>query len=211
MTEPLKSVGGETLSKERSRQFVRNYKERSLNIVAGVPEGVVVDLIQVLEKARREERVIFLCGNGGSAATSGHLACELGKEGSWGKQQRFRMLSLADGIPWMTAIANDSDYSRIFVEQLKNFGSPGDVLLAFSGSGNSQNVVEAVVWARQNGLYSVGITGEPGGRLALEAEHVIQVPSSHIGHIQEGHFLIQHLLAYFFIECVTESEPGNLG
>ena len=204
MTEPLKSVEEETLPEELRRQFVREYKERSLRIVGGVPEAVVVDLIQVLERARRDERVIFLCGNGGSAATSGHLACELGKEGSWGKKQRFRILSLADGVPWMTAIANDSDYSRIFVEQLKNFASPGDVLLAFSGSGDSSNVVEAVSWAKHNGVYTVGITGQPGGRLALEAEHVIQVPSSHIGHIQEGHFLIQHLLAYFFIECETE-------
>lgn len=202
MVEPVKSEPDVLL--RRIKEFVEDYKGRTLEALAAVPQEPVIKLVQVLEEARQTGKTIFLCGNGGSAATSSHLACELGKEGSWGKDRRFRVLSLADGIPWLTAIANDSEYSRIFVEQLKNFADAGDVLLAFSGSGNSANVVSAVVWARQNGLYTAGITGEPGGKLAQEAELVIRVPSAHIGHIQEGHFLIQHLLAYFFIESFPE-------
>lgn len=202
MDDPVKAVPEELL--QRSRDFVGDYKRRTLEALAALPEEPVIAVIEILERARLEGKTIFLCGNGGSAATCSHLACELGKEGSWGKDRRFRVLALTDCIPWMTAIANDSEYSRIFVEQLKNFADRGDILLAFSGSGNSANVVSAVNWARHNGIYTVGITGDPGGLLAQQAEQVIRVPSPHIGHIQEGHFLIQHLLAYFFIECLPD-------
>ena len=110
------------------------------------------------------------------------------------------MLALTDNVSWITALANDTDYSQIFVEQLKNYASPDDILIAFSCSGNSPNVLEAVQWANENSLVTVGVTGRPGGKLGEMAGYPIFVESSHMGHIEEGHFLIQHLVGYYFME-----------
>jgi len=110
------------------------------------------------------------------------------------------VLALTDNVSWITALANDTDYAQIFVEQLKNYASPDDILISFSGSGNSPNVLEAVQWANENSLVTVGVTGRPGGKLGEMARYPIFVESSHMGHIEEGHFLIQHLVGYYFME-----------
>lgn len=181
-------------------QFIRTYKEKALKAIQDIPDAEVGTLIELLGEARRAGRQIFTCGNGGSASTASHLANDLGKGASVGRERRFRVLALTDNIAWMTALANDLDYSEIFVEQLKNYANPEDVLIAFSGSGNSPNVIKAVEWANENGLKTVGITGRPGGKLGKTALHPVFVESSHMGRIEEGHFLIQHLAGYYFME-----------
>ncbi len=184
----------------RPIDYIRDYMGQSGKTLESLPAQPVSDLIGLLEDVRKQGGQVFVCGNGGSAAMASHLAGELGKEASWGRDQRFRVISLADNLPWILAIANDLDFNQIFVEQLKNFGCPGDLLIVFSTSGNSGNVLEVVRWANENQLVTVGITGEPGGQLAHEYKLPIRVPSSHTGRIQEGHFLIQHLIAYYFAE-----------
>lgn len=183
-----------------SLAYVHQYKEKCREVLDKIPELVVANLIEVLKNARDEDRQIFLCGNGGSAATASHFATDLGKGASLGCDKRFRVLSLTDNVPWMTAMANDTDYSRIFVEQLRNYARSGDVLLAFSGSGNSPNVICAVEWANQNGLVTVGITGRPGGKLGQLARHPIFAESGHMGFIEDTHFVIQHIVGYYFME-----------
>lgn len=184
-----------------SGDYVKAYLQQALRILERIPRQRVVELIDLLRTARENEQQIFLCGNGGSAATASHFANDLGKGASLAASRRFRVLSLTDNVPWMTALANDTDYSQIFVEQLKNYARSGDLLVAFSGSGNSPNVLEAVRWANENGLRTVGVTGRPGGALAQLARHAIHVESDHMGHIEEGHFLIQHLVGYYFMEA----------
>ena len=180
--------------------YLRTYKEKSLEAQRAVSEKDVSRLVELLGVAREGKKQIFLCGNGGSAATASHLANDLGKGASYDRQKRFRVLSLTDNISWITALANDIDYAQVFVEQLKNYAEEGDLLIVFSGSGNSPNVLRAVEWGNENGLTTVGITGRPGGSLGKLAHHVIFVESSHLGHIEEGHFLIQHLVGYYFME-----------
>ncbi|MDE2925043.1 MAG: SIS domain-containing protein [Acidobacteriota bacterium] len=189
------------------KSYVAAYKKNSLRVLEGVPDDLVADLASRLESARRNGRQIFVCGNGGSAASASHLANDLGKGASYGRSPRFRVLSLTDNIPWISAVANDYDYDQVFVEQLRNYGRSGDLLLAFSGSGNSPNVINAVGWANRNGIATVGITGRSGGKLSQCARHVIRVDSSHMGHIEEAHFLILHLVSYFFME--TPEDPGR--
>jgi D-sedoheptulose 7-phosphate isomerase len=193
------------MSKERCRtgatDYVSSYKKTSLGVLDKIPEEEIVELIGLLGEARDAERQVFLCGNGGSAATASHLASELGKEASLEQSKRFRILSLTDNVSWITALANDLAYDQVFVQQLRNYARADDLLVAFSGSGNSSNVLEAVAWGNENGLVTVGITGQPGGKLAELARHPVLVESDHMGHIQEGHFLIQHLLSYYFIEA----------
>ncbi len=180
--------------------YLKSYKEKSLGVMQRISEDEVAQLITLLADAREANRQIFLCGNGGSASTASHFANDLGKGASWTREHRFRVLALTDNVSWITALANDTDYSQIFVEQLKNYASSDDLLIAFSGSGNSPNVLEAVQWANENSVLTVGITGRPGGKLGEMARYPIFVESSHMGHIEEGHFLIQHLVGYYFME-----------
>ena len=180
--------------------YLRAYKERSLLVLEQIGEQQIAEFIDLLAAARGQGQQIFLCGNGGSAATASHLANDLGKGASLGRDPRFRVLALTDNISWITALANDTDYSQIFSEQLKNYARQDDLLVAFSGSGNSPNVIAAVEWANRNHLFTIGVTGRPGGWLAQEAGHTVFVESSHMGHIEEGHFLIQHMVAYYFME-----------
>jgi len=180
--------------------FVRGYRERCVAVLDRLPSEAVAMLIAILRGARTAGQHIFVCGNGGSAATASHFAAGLGKDGSWGRQRRFRVSTLTDNVPWITALANDSDYSQIFVEQLKNHAHPGDVFIAFSASGNSANVLRAAEWGNENDLATVAITGRAGTPLGSISRHCIAVESGHIGHVEEAHFLIQHLVTYYFIE-----------
>ena len=180
--------------------FIEKYGLASAKALADLPAAAVIQLIELLEDRRRQDRQIFTCGNGGSAVMASHLASELATEPLEEEARRFRVNSLTDNVAWISAIANDTDYSKIFVEQLKNLAREGDLLIAFSCSGNSENVIRAVDWARQNGLTTVGITGRTGGRLAEIAELVVAVPSAFTPHIQEGHMRIQHLISYYFAD-----------
>ncbi len=181
--------------------FAASYLRSSAAVLQAIPAAETAHLIEVLKVARAAKRQVFICGNGGSAATASHFAAGLGKDGSWGRTRKFRALALTDNVAWITSLANDTDYSQVFVEQLKNHAAENDVLIVFSGSGNSANVLRAVEWANDNGLVTVGITGLPGGELARIAHHCICVGSEHLGHVEEGHFLIQHLITYFFMQA----------
>ena len=187
--------------------YIKSYKARALATMEAIPEEQVAALIELLARARQEGGQIFVCGNGGSAASASHLANDLGKGASVGRDLRFRVLSLTDNIAWITALANDSTYAQIFVDQLRNFARPGDLLIAFSGSGNSPNIVQAVEWAEKEGILTVGVTGQPGGKLGQIARYPILVESSHMGHIEEAHFLILHLASYYFME--GEQQEGQ--
>lgn len=188
------------MDNEKVRNYIVDYKQRLHAVVEALPESELGELIRLLAEARLQGRKIFVCGNGGSAATATHFVSDMGKGASLGAEARFQILALTDNIPWMTSLANDLDYSEVFLEQLKNFASPGDLLIAFSGSGNSPNVIKAVTWARETGLVTVGLTGRPGGELGKIADYPVFVESGHMGRIEDGHFLIQHILGYFFME-----------
>ena len=185
---------------EPIQEFIRAYKSQTLAALEQVTEESVQQLIGMLAECREAGRQIFICGNGGSATTASHFASELGKGGSTPSGNRFRVLALTDNVAWMTALANDLDYDQVFIEQLKNYARPGDLLIALSSSGDSSNVIQVVLWANQQGLDTIGMTGFPGGKLARLARYPIQVPSSHTGHIEDGHFLIQHLAGYYFMQ-----------
>jgi D-sedoheptulose 7-phosphate isomerase len=183
-----------------ARTFAEGYLCRSADVLRAISPDELARLIELLEGARSGGHQVFICGNGGSAATASHFAAGLGKEGSWEQPVRFRALALTDNTAWLTALANDTDYGRIFVEQLKNYARPSDVLVAFSGSGNSDNVLRAVEWANEQGLVTVGITGQSGGKLGALAALRVSVGTDHMGHVEEGHFLIQHLITYYFLQ-----------
>lgn len=157
----------------------------------------------ILLGARAQGRMIFIIGNGGSAATASHMANDLNKGASVPGQPRFRAMALTDNVPLMTAWANDTRYDRIFVEQMTNFFEPGDVVLAISGSGNSPNVVAAIEWARRAGGVTIGLTGGTGGRLRELAECSIVVPSGWMEQIEDAHLAVAHALCVSLRSRIT--------
>jgi D-sedoheptulose 7-phosphate isomerase len=151
-------------------------------------------------QARQEGRQLFVCGNGGSAATASHLANDLGKGASYGRESRFRVIALTDNVPWITALANDVGYEAIFAEQLRNLGQRGDLLIAISGSGNSPNVLNAVQVARARGMRTMGWCGFGGGKLAGLVDLPVVVGSHHMGRVEDVHAILMHLICYYFME-----------
>ncbi len=145
-----------------------------------------------------QEKMIFVFGNGGSALTASHFAEDLAK-GTLSDSDlrqccrpRIRVISLADNVGWITALANDLAYDQIFVQQLVNLAGEGDLALAISGSGNSANVVNAVRWANANGLVTFGLTGFDGGELRRIQQLGLHVPVYDMGMIEAIHSCVLH-------------------
>ena len=124
--------------------FTEGYKQQLLTALDTLDLPRVEQAIRWFEEVRDQGRQIFTCGNGGSASTASHFVTDMVKGASFGKEKRFRIHALTDSLATLTAYSNDVSYDAVFVEQLKNFAQPGDILLAISGSGNSPNVLRAV-------------------------------------------------------------------
>ena len=187
--------------------FPATYLE-SLQLTLGrISMDKVNEAIEWMRQARDEGRTIFTCGNGGSASTASHFVCDVVKGASFNRAKRFRIMALTDSLPTITAYSNDVNYDCVFVEQLKNFAQPGDLLLSISGSGNSPNVLRAVEFANQSGLKTIGLTGRDGGQLGKLSQLEINVADPHMGRIEDGHMIVCHMLAYYFMD--TERPGGG--
>src|ERR1051326_9378488 len=136
--------------------FPEAYKTDLLRTIETIDLAKVDQAIEWFKEARDAGRHIFVCGNGGSAATASHFACDIVKGASFNRQSRFRIMALTDQIPTLTAYANDVSYDAVFVEQLKNFAEPGDLFMGISGSGNSPNVLRAIEYANSIGCHMIG-------------------------------------------------------
>lgn len=155
-------------------------------------EGIACAAALVVDSLKAGGKIMF-CGNGGSAADSQHLAAEL-----MGRYKRDRTplaaLALTVDTSALTAIANDYAYEQVFARQLRGVGRKGDVLFAFSTSGNSANIITALGEARGMGIVTIGLTGESGGKMKDACDLCIRAPSSEINHIQEMHIAIGHMI-----------------
>ncbi len=180
--------------------FPQLYRSKLLRALDSIPLDKVEEAIRILTRARDEGRTIFVCGNGGSASTASHFVCDMVKGASYGRSSRFRIQALTDSLATITAYANDCSFEHIFVEQLKNFAKPGDIVIALSGSGNSANVIRAVEYANSIGCCTIGLSGRDGGKLAPLVQLSIHVPESHMGRIEEAHFTVCHMIGYHFME-----------
>jgi D-sedoheptulose 7-phosphate isomerase len=186
------------------QDFIENYLAKQQQVLSELPKTQIAKLILVFEKAWHENRQIFACGNGGSAANASHFITDLSKGASDQLGKPFRGMSLNDNTPWITALGNDYAYEDIFVRQLMNFAHPGDLFMGLSVSGNSPNVVKATSWAKENGLFTIALTGAGDNQLAHLAEFVIQIPDQHFGRVEDLQMGICHLICYAFIEGVGE-------
>lgn len=181
-------------------EHLKSYMEDLNSAIAALDLEGVRRIRDACAVVRDQGKQIFVCGNGGSAATASHMSNDLGKGASYGRELRFKVLSLTDNVPWMTALANDVGYDQIFAEQLRNFGQEGDLLIAISGSGNSPNVLNAVQVARELGVKTAGLTGFGGGKLAGMVDLSVVVDSHHMGRVEDLHMIVVHLICYYFME-----------
>jgi D-sedoheptulose 7-phosphate isomerase len=182
------------------REWIAGYVADQKAALDSIPVDAVDTLVQRFQQALREDRQIFVFGNGGSAANASHFATDLGKGSSDRLNRRFRVLSLNDNVSWMTALGNDYAYEDLFVRQLMNYARAGDLVLTLSVSGNSPNLVKALEWSRKNGLHTIALVGAKRGRMADLAHQVIVINDTHYGRVEDAQMGICHMLCYAFME-----------
>jgi len=176
----------------------RGFLDRVAQELARINPAEVKALADAVYDCYQHGRFVFLCGNGGSGSNCSHFCEDLGKctllraDYDNDRKKRLRILSLTDNTPYILAWANDEGFERVFAEQLKNLASPGDLLIAISGSGNSPNVLRAVEWANRNGLKTFGCTGFDGGKLRKLAHQGLHVPLDDMGIVESIHLTAFH-------------------
>jgi len=171
---------------------VSSYFKHLSRTIEKLPLEAMNQIVETILQAYDNGHMIFLFGNGGSAALASHFACDLGKGTVNGNNKRFRVLALTDNVPLMTAWANDAQYEDIFAEQLINFVGPNDVAFAISGSGNSPNVLRALKVARDAGAITLGITGFQGGKMKDLCDQCMIVPCDNMQIIEDLHLCTTH-------------------
>jgi len=174
-----------------------NYLDEQIKCIEKIQKNhskTIESIFHLLENARDNKNTIFVMGNGGSASTASHFTSDLLKTGILKNKNRIKAISLSDNIPVMLAWSNDSSFDNIFVGQLENFLQKNDIVIGISGSGNSQNVINAIDYARKNYAKTISLTGKDGGRLSKKSEINLTVPSNDMLTIETMHLLITHLL-----------------
>lgn len=173
-------------------ESLQHYTTTLQDVLGQLPAEDISRVIGEIVDAGERGSTIFIMGNGGSAATASHFACDLAKGTQRPGQPLFRVIALTDNVPLMTAWGNDTAYDRIFAEQLRPLVQPNDLVIAISGSGNSPNVLEAVRLAREAGARTVGWTGFRGGQLKDLVDVCVIVPSHSMEQIEDVHLIMEH-------------------
>lgn len=197
-------------------ELVRGYLNQVQELLAVVPVACVEDVIHVLHRARLEGRRIYLLGNGGSASTASHFACDLAKNTRVAGLPDVRAIALTDNMAMMTAYANDEGYDQVFAQQLASFVQAGDVVIAISTSGNSPNVLRAVEQATAAGALTIGFTGFDGGMLGRLVKVWVNIPSCCVPQVEDVHLVLEHLICSALHQLAApmlmpmEAQPATL-
>ncbi|MCP4544429.1 MAG: SIS domain-containing protein [Chloroflexi bacterium] len=185
---------------------IQRYLEQVQSTLAALPQERIQKVIDVLLSANRVGSTIFTLGNGGSASTASHFAGDLAKGTITPGCPRFRVMALTDNLPLITAWSNDASYEDVFAEQLDGLIKRGDIVLAFSGSGNSPNVLRAVELARRAGGITIGFSGFAGGQLSSLVDISVIVPNDCMEQIEDVHIILCHTITTVLREQLGESD-----
>jgi len=190
----------------RVRRITSDYVKSFEKLLHELDVGAIERIVRHLCAARDSGATIYIAGNGGSASTASHWVNDLGKATKLPGQMPMRVMSLSDNISWLTALANDEGYDRIFAGQLENFAQPSDVLVAISASGNSPNLIEAVELARARGVVTIAFLGFDGGVLKNKVDEYLWLATQRgaYGLVESGHALMCHILT----SCLMENQPA---
>lgn len=185
------------------KEFISNYLNDQISCLKELSDNpdLFTVIVEKLLHARLSGSLIITMGNGGSASTASHFTADLLKTAIMKDQPRFRALCLTDNIPVMTAWSNDTSYDEIFKEQLRNFVKKDDIIIAFSGSGTSKNVVTALELAKELGAYLIGFTGLTGGNFTKICDICIKIPSTNMLTIESFHLMLCHVIT----SCIRET------
>lgn len=185
--------------------FLKNYLDELSQIFSLVNPKDFEIFVEELMGAYEKNLHIFICGNGGSASTASHFACDINKGVSFKKEKRYKVICLNDNVPTMLAYANDVSYDDVFVEQLKNFMIKDDLIIGVSGSGNSKNILKTIEYANGNYGKTFGICGFSGGKLKDIAQKSIVVNSNDMQKVEDLHVVILHCAMQYLCQNIGNS------
>jgi len=177
--------------------FSQAYFEQISHAAASIDDAKLQEAARILGVAFDQRASVYVCGNGGSAAISNHFICDHLKGVQTDTKVLPRVISLVSNMETVTAVANDISYDDVFVYQLATLAEPGDVLVTVSSSGDSENVVRAVQWAKDNDHKTISMTGFGGGRTATLADVNLHVEGDNYGIVEDIHQSLMHILAQF--------------
>lgn len=173
---------------------LRSYRDREIQALQNLNLEEVNTVMNVLEDARINGKHIFICSNGGSAATASHFCCDFNKGISESQDKKYNFECLSDNVPTMMAIANDVSYEEVFRIPLRNKMKAGDIIIGISGSGNSKNVVNAIEYAKEIGGTVIAIVGYDGGKMKKIADYSIHIDVNDMQISEDLHIIIDHMM-----------------
>jgi len=191
------------------------YIKKEIEIIQQLDVVAIERVANLMLDTYHQGKQVFICGNGGSAASASHITGDFIKGASYGLEKRWRFICLNDNITTMMAISNDISYEDIFVEPLKNFANPGDLFIGISGSGNSTNVVKAMEYAQASGLATVALCGFRGGKIREIADVNIYTPIMDMQitedlHMMALHMIFQYIVKQLFGASTNEKTMGGV-
>jgi D-sedoheptulose 7-phosphate isomerase len=176
------------------QQFARGYLTELKQVLDGFAHDQFDRVVNAIVEAYDQGVRIFIMGNGGSGSTASHMACDINKGTCFDLDKKFKMISLSDNIPTILALANDVSYDAVFVEQMKNFFVPGDLVIGISGSGNSENVLRAIRYARDHQGRTIGLSGFSGGKLAELVDIPFVARVDDMQKVEDVHIIVVHMI-----------------
>lgn len=189
---------------------VHAYLSQYEQVLRRLDHAAVERLVGVVFDAWRSRRTVFVCGNGGSAASACHIAADLTKLTAPARGPRLRAVAITESVSAISAIANDLAYEEIFAEQLRAFSEGGDVVIGLSTSGSSPNVLRAVEYANSIGAVTVGITGRAGRALQQIVQHAVIVDSTSVQHIEDATMVAGHMVCLGVAEAIRAMHTRTL-
>jgi D-sedoheptulose 7-phosphate isomerase len=202
----------------KNSDYIESYLEGIRKIEADISREDIDKVIEILFNAWRHGARVFICGNGGSAATATHFACDLNKVTVRPGKKRMKVTSLVDNVPLVSALTNDDGWENIYTEQLTNFFEPGDVVIGISVHGGkgkdkagtwSQNLLKALQFAKDHGGYAVGLAGFDGGAMKEMSDACIVVPYNTTPHVEAWHVVLHHLIAFCLGDKIESDADGS--
>jgi D-sedoheptulose 7-phosphate isomerase len=192
------------------KEFYAQYNKELNTSLEGISHKQIEELVDMFLTARKTDNQIFVIGNGGSAANASHMACDITKcmlysrDETQKKRTRFRITSLNDNVPIMTAWSNDTSYDHVFSKQLEALANPGDIIVAISASGNSSNILNAVSLGKEMGCKIIALSGFSGGNLKGMSDLCLIAQSDKYDVVEDTHSIISHIITRWLYEKIKD-------
>ena len=185
-------------------KYAKSYLSERVKSINAIPLDKIKEIAGVLKEAYKKGRHVFIMGNGGSAATASHFVCDLAKGTRVAGRKHFKAIGLTDNVPLLTAWSNDVAYKDVFKSQLENLLEKDDIVIVFTGSGNSPNILEAVRYSKKIKAKTVAFTGFDGGKIKDLADICLIVPSNNMERVEDMHLILEHLIKLYLWEEIRE-------